>query len=71
MKTSLATRMPLVPALEVLLPLRQEQIVVTTMGAAREWELMAHSLHKSAGSLRRYIRRGCLFDRNPARCLGL
>ncbi len=30
-------RMPFVAALEVLLPLRNERIVVTTMGAAREW----------------------------------
>lgn len=29
--------MPLVPALEVLRGLRTDQIVVTTMGAAREW----------------------------------
>ena len=30
-------RMPLVPALETLVRLRGERIVVTTMGAAREW----------------------------------
>jgi len=32
-----AARMPLVPALEVLVRLREERIVVTTMGSAREW----------------------------------
>jgi len=38
-------RMPFVPALEVLLPLRDERIVVTTMGAAREWpKLSQHPL---------------------------
>jgi sulfopyruvate decarboxylase subunit beta len=30
-------RMPLVPALEVLLARRRDEIVVTTMGSAREW----------------------------------
>jgi sulfopyruvate decarboxylase subunit beta len=38
-------RMPFVPALEVLLPLRGDCIVVTTMGAAREWpRLSQHPL---------------------------
>ncbi|MEX2114699.1 MAG: thiamine pyrophosphate-dependent enzyme [Pirellulales bacterium] len=38
-------RMPLVAALEVLLPLRGERVIVTTMGAAREWpKLSQHSL---------------------------
>ncbi len=38
-------RMPFVAALEVLLPLREERIVVTTMGAAREWpKLSRHPL---------------------------
>ncbi len=38
-------RMPFVPALEVLLPLRGDRIVVTTMGAAREWpKLSQHPL---------------------------
>ena len=38
-------RMPLVAALEVLLPLRGDRIVVTTMGAAREWpKLSQHPL---------------------------
>jgi sulfopyruvate decarboxylase subunit beta len=38
-------RMPFVPALEVLLPLRDDRIVVTTMGAAREWpKLSQHPL---------------------------
>jgi thiamine pyrophosphate-dependent acetolactate synthase large subunit-like protein len=37
--------MPLVPALEVLVELRREQIVVTTMGSAREWpKLSRHPL---------------------------
>ena len=37
--------MPLVPALEVLHQLRQDEIVVTTMGAAREWpKLSQHPL---------------------------
>jgi thiamine pyrophosphate-dependent acetolactate synthase large subunit-like protein len=31
------SRMPLVPALEVIRQLRTDQIVVTTMGTAREW----------------------------------
>ncbi|MGD9723506.1 MAG: thiamine pyrophosphate-dependent enzyme [Pirellulales bacterium] len=35
-------RMPLVPALEVLVPLRGERMVVTTMGAAREWPRLSH-----------------------------
>jgi thiamine pyrophosphate-dependent acetolactate synthase large subunit-like protein len=39
------SRMPFVPALEVLLPLRGERVVVTTMGAAREWpKLSKHPL---------------------------
>lgn len=38
-------RMPFVEALRVLVALRQEQIVVTTMGAAREWpKLSKHPL---------------------------
>lgn len=37
MSRSSPSRMPLVPALQVLIALRQEQIAVTTMGAAREW----------------------------------
>lgn len=37
--------MPLVPALEVLRDLRTDEIVVTTMGAAREWpKLSQHPL---------------------------
>ena len=37
--------MPLVDALKVLVAVRQERIVVTTMGAAREWpRLSAHPL---------------------------
>ncbi|MBI2823123.1 MAG: hypothetical protein HYX69_00365 [Planctomycetia bacterium] len=37
--------MPLVPALEVLLRLRTDQIVVTTMGSARDWpKLSKHPL---------------------------
>lgn len=37
--------MPLVPALEVLSKLRRQEIVVTTMGAAREWpKLSSHAL---------------------------
>jgi thiamine pyrophosphate-dependent acetolactate synthase large subunit-like protein len=35
------SRMPLVPALEVLVRLRQQEIVVTTMGSAREWPKLA------------------------------
>ncbi len=39
------SRMPLVPALQVLIALREERIVVTTMGAAREWPKLAqHAL---------------------------
>ena len=34
--------MPLVPALEVLLRLRTDHIVVTTMGSAREWPKLSH-----------------------------
>jgi thiamine pyrophosphate-dependent acetolactate synthase large subunit-like protein len=38
-------RMPLVPALEVLRELRRDEIVVTTMGTAREWpRLSQHPL---------------------------
>ena len=38
-------RMPLLPALEALAELRKGQIVVTTMGAAREWpKLSQHPL---------------------------
>jgi len=38
-------RMPLLPALKVLADLRSEQIVVTTMGSAREWpKLSQHPL---------------------------
>ena len=38
-------RMPLLPALQVLLGLRREEIVVTTMGTAREWpKLSRHAL---------------------------
>ena len=37
--------MPLIPAMEVLRDLRKDQIVVTTMGAAREWpKLSTHPL---------------------------
>ncbi|HET6881987.1 MAG TPA: thiamine pyrophosphate-dependent enzyme [Pirellulales bacterium] len=37
--------MPLVPALEVVAALRRDQIVVTTMGSAREWpKLSQHPL---------------------------
>ena len=37
--------MPLVPALEVFRQVRTDQIVVTTMGAAREWhKLSQHPL---------------------------
>lgn len=40
-----AERMPLVPALEVLCRLRRDEIVVTTMGTAREWpRLSQHPL---------------------------
>lgn len=45
MSESTGSRMPLVAALEVLIRLRTEQIVVTTMGAAREWpKLSQHPL---------------------------
>jgi phosphonopyruvate decarboxylase len=38
-------QMPLRPALEVLASLRREEIVVTTMGSAREWpKLSGHAL---------------------------
>jgi thiamine pyrophosphate-dependent acetolactate synthase large subunit-like protein len=35
-------RMPLIAALEVLLALRRGRIVVTTMGATREWARLSH-----------------------------
>ncbi len=41
MNRSPTSQMPLVPALEVLVALREERIVVTTMGAAREWPRMS------------------------------
>ena len=45
MNESSGSRMPLVAALEVLSRLRTDQIVVTTMGAAREWpKLSQHPL---------------------------
>ena len=45
MTQSTGSRMPLVAALEVLIRLRTDQIVVTTMGAAREWpKLSRHPL---------------------------
>src|SRR5882757_1221049 len=45
MNPSSPSRMPFVEALKVLVPLRQDQIVVTTMGAAREWpKLSRHAL---------------------------
>jgi thiamine pyrophosphate-dependent acetolactate synthase large subunit-like protein len=34
--------MPLVAALEVLVPLRREQVVVSTMGSAREWPRLSN-----------------------------
>ncbi len=41
----LSTRMPFVPALQVLAGLRRGQVVVTTMGSAREWpKLSQHPL---------------------------
>ncbi|HEV3416547.1 MAG TPA: thiamine pyrophosphate-dependent enzyme [Pirellulales bacterium] len=40
-----SSRMPLVPALEVIRQLRTDQIVVTTMGTAREWpRISSHPL---------------------------
>lgn len=37
--------MPLIPALQVLADVRRDQIVVTTMGSAREWpKLSQHAL---------------------------
>ncbi len=40
-----SSRMPLVAALEVLAGLRRDEIVITTMGAAREWpRLSQHPL---------------------------
>ncbi len=45
MSTTEKERMPLVAALEVLRSLRDQQIVLTTMGAAREWpKLSQHAL---------------------------
>jgi sulfopyruvate decarboxylase subunit beta len=45
MNSLVPQRMPLIAALEVLVPLRAEQIVLTTMGAAREWpKLSQHEL---------------------------
>ena len=45
MTDSTGSRMPLVAALEVLIRLRTDQIVVTTMGSAREWpKLSQHPL---------------------------
>jgi thiamine pyrophosphate-dependent acetolactate synthase large subunit-like protein len=39
------SQMPLLPALEVVAALRREEIVVTTMGSAREWpKLSRHAL---------------------------
>jgi sulfopyruvate decarboxylase subunit beta len=40
--TSELSRMPLVSALEVVLRLRTDQIVVTTMGSAREWPRLSN-----------------------------
>lgn len=40
--SSPSRRMPLVPALEVLLPLRTDQIVISTMGTAREWPKLSN-----------------------------
>jgi thiamine pyrophosphate-dependent acetolactate synthase large subunit-like protein len=41
----MSSRIPLVPALRVLARLRTDQIVVTTMGSAREWpKLSSHPL---------------------------
>ena len=34
--------MPLVAALEVLAGLRRDEVVITTMGAAREWPRLSH-----------------------------
>lgn len=45
MADSTSSRMQLVPALEVINRLRTDQIVVTTMGSAREWpKLSQHAL---------------------------
>ncbi len=45
MAGSSTSRMPLAAALEVLVPLREDRIVITTMGAAREWpKLSQHPL---------------------------
>lgn len=45
MKPTDRPRMPLLDALRVLVPLRGERVVVTTMGAAREWpKLSQHPL---------------------------
>jgi sulfopyruvate decarboxylase subunit beta len=43
MDASQKSRMPMVDALRVLVPLRQQQIIVTTMGAAREWPKLSQS----------------------------
>jgi len=49
-------RMPLLAALEAISELRSEEIVVTTMGAAREWpRLSQHPLDFASGST------GCQF----------
>ncbi len=37
-----AARMPLVPALKALARLREERLVVTTMGSAREWPKLSN-----------------------------
>ena len=43
MTSQVATsRMPLVPALKVLVVLRAQRIVVTTMGSAREWPKLSN-----------------------------
>ena len=39
---SQSSRMPLVPALQTLHRLRDQQVVVTTMGTAREWPKLSH-----------------------------
>src|SRR2546423_7588499 len=40
--SSESSRIPLVSALEVLLRLRTDQVVVTTMGSAREWPRLSN-----------------------------
>jgi thiamine pyrophosphate-dependent acetolactate synthase large subunit-like protein len=42
MSRSDTPRMPLIEALKVLVSVREERIVVTTMAAAREWPKLAH-----------------------------